>query len=164
VMESIARLALFALTELRPAERLSAGASRITAAAALSAAAVLVLTAAFACLVAAGWIALIPIIGPAGAAASAAGALVVVAAILWLLARSRGHEHEHAHEEHPAVGTASLVGLQKGLSGLGNDALQEVQRLWGDNKTPVLLSALVAGMAMGGKPANGAHHNGADRD
>jgi hypothetical protein len=145
-MESVARLLLIALSELRPAERLSAGASRITAAAVFSAAAAVALTAALACLVAAGWIALIPIVGPAGAALIAAVGLAIVAGILWFLARSRyPHEHqEHAHTN----GQSHMHHFVQSV--LGENGMDEVKRLWAENKMPVLLAALVAGMSMGG--------------
>ena len=145
-MESIVRLLLFAVSELRPAERLSAGASRITAAAVLSAAAVVVLTIAMACVIAAGWIALIPIVGPALAALYSAFGLLVVAAVLWLLARNRiKRESPEAAREGPRGG------LQNGLNALlGDNGLDDVKRLWGDHKVPILLAALIAGMTIAG--------------
>jgi hypothetical protein len=145
-MDAIARLLLFAVSELRPAERLSAGASRITTAAVLSAAAAVVLTIALACLVAAGWIALIPVVGPALAALCSAFALLVVASALWLLARLRiGRESEpNTHKGRHGSPLDGLGAL------LGDAGLDDVKRLWADHKIPILLAALIVGMTMGG--------------
>ena len=158
-MDSIARLLLFAVRELRPAERLSAGASRITAAAVLSAAAAVVLTIAMACVIAAGWIALIPIVGPALAALYSAFGLLVVAALLWLLARNRikRESPEPAHER-PHGGLHN--GLQTGLNALlGDGGLDDVKRLWGDHKVPILLAALIAGMTVAGATQEPEHRS-----
>ena len=144
-MEAIARLLLFAVSELRPAERLSAGASRITAAAVLSAAAAVVLTIALACVVAAGWIALIPVVGPALAALCSAFALMVVAAILWLLARNRiNRESQQRPRDSAHNGLNGLSAL------LGDVGLDDVKHLWEEHKIPILLAALIAGMTIGG--------------
>ena len=145
-MESIARLLLFAVRELRPAERLSAGASRITAAAVLSAAAVVVLTIAMACMIAAAWIAMIPIVGSALAALYSAFGLLVVAAVLWLLARNRIKRESPEPAQHGPHGD-----LHNGLNALlGDNGLDDVKRLWGDHRVPILLAALIAGMTVAG--------------
>lgn len=147
-MENLFRLALFALSEFRPAERFSAGASRITAAAVFSAAAVVLLVSAFVCLIAAAWIALIPIVGPALAALSAAAGLAVVAAVLWALAKSRFSHDDDDDRRKPDP----LAGLTNALHGPAAEGLaQEARRLWGENKIPMLLAAVVAGMALGGR-------------
>ncbi len=151
-MEAIAKLLFFALSELRPAERLSAGASRITNAAVLSAAAVVVMTIAMGCVVAAAWIALIPVVGSALAALISAFALLVVAGILWLMARNQ-IKRENPPSSHDASQDPLRSGLQEGLSALfgGEGAgLDEVKRLFGEHKIPILLAAVVLGMALGG--------------
>jgi hypothetical protein len=145
-MDRIARLLLFALTELRPAQRLSAGASRITAAAVYSAAAVAATAAALICLIAAGWITLIPLIGHAGAAVCAALGLFVVAAVLWVLARNRiGLEAETVDVPPP---DPVLPGLAAGVQAAAEQIGPEVRRLFAENKLPIILAAVVAGMAL----------------
>ena len=134
-METILRLLLLFLSEARPGERLSAGASRMTAAAVFSVAAILTLTAAIACAVAALWIWLGPLIGGPGAALASAGALLIVAGIFAALSRARVRENGQKHAPEAAVTP---------------EILAEAQRIFADNKLAVLLAAIIAGMALGG--------------
>ena len=142
-MEGMIRLVLLALSVLRPAERLSAGASRITTAAMLTAAAVVVLVIGCGCLIAAAWIALIPVVGAVSAALIAGAIFFLLAAILWLLARARIADHgdHHKADHDPLEAITELLG-----NGHGGD----LKRLLGENKLPILLAALVLGLTLGG--------------
>ena len=142
-MESMVRLLLLGLSVLRPAERLSAGASRFTTTALFTVAAVLAFVIGVACLITAAWIALIPLVGAVSAALIAGACFFILAAILWLMARARiteDHDHEkHAHD--PLEAISELLG-----SGQGAD----LKRLLGENKLPIILAAIVAGLMLGG--------------
>jgi hypothetical protein len=140
-MEGIVRLLLLALSVLRPAERLSAGASRITTAAMFTVAAVVCLAVGSGCLIAAAWIALIPLVGAVSAALIAGACFFLLAAILWLLARARiADDHPKTPDHDPLEAIAAL------LDGRGGD----LKRILGEHKMPILLAALVLGLTMGG--------------
>ncbi len=143
-MEGMLRLALLALNVLRPAERLSAGASRITTTALFTVGAVMALVIGFGCLITAAWIALVPLVGAVSAALIAGACFFILSAIMWLMARARiteGRDHEKKADHDPLEAIADL---------LGNGPDSDLKRLLGENKLPILLAALVAGLTLGG--------------
>ena len=141
-MENIAKLLLLALTAFKPMERLGANAGRMTTAALCAFVAAVALVAGLGCLTASFWIALAPYTGQAGAALCAALALGVVAIVLWLIAR-----HNYERDRRPADPLEDLGAI----GGLFNDDMQsELKRLFGENKVPLIIAALVAGLALGG--------------
>jgi hypothetical protein len=134
-MEGLVKLALMVLSEMQAANRIRAGATRTTAAAACFAFAVIAGTAAVGCGVAAVWIYLIPEVGPVTAAFLSGALLLVIALILVAVARNLVTNNAPTRPA-PADGTADAL-------------LGDIQGLFQRHKAPSLLAALLAGLAAG---------------
>lgn len=134
-MDDLLKLGLMFLTETRAGQRGSSNAGRMTTGALYTGMAVVAVTAGIACGVAALWIYLIPVIGPAGAALSAAGVFLITGGALMLIARNlfRPSPDEDMLEREP---------LADELVGLLRDGVER-------HKGASLLAALVAGLAAG---------------
>ena len=132
-MENLIKVALMILTD-RPS-RQGLG-TRITTGALCTGFALITLAAGVACGLAGLWIYLIPVVGPVGAALWIAAILLFVSAMMMLVARAMFTAGEvDDDDEAPALGEELLSGLLEGFS---------------ENKTSVLLAALVAGLVAGG--------------
>jgi hypothetical protein len=135
-MESILKLALMFLADRRGGE--PSGATRVTAGAACTGFAIVTLMAGIGCATAALWIYLIPRVGEAGAALSVAAVFLVSSGILLLVARNMFTPDA----EDAAPGVA-------GLADMGEELFEELRAGFGNNKSAVVMAALVAGLLAG---------------
>lgn len=126
VLAEVARLAL-AMVEANGARRLGLAANRAAWVGAVTLGAVVCGVAAAGCAVAALWIRALPVLGPAGAPLLAAVTLLAMGGVLLLCRRLWAA---------PQVAPAALP-------------LDEAARLFKENRIPVLLAALLAGVVSG---------------
>ena len=132
-MDKLIKVALMILTD-RPSHQ-GLG-TRITTGALCTGFALITLAAGIACALAGLWIYLIPVVGPVGAALWIAAILLFVSAMMMLVARSMFSAGAVDPEaESPAT--------------LGEELLDGLREGFGENKTSVLLAALVAGLVAG---------------
>jgi hypothetical protein len=136
-MDELLKLGLMFLTESRGGQRGGASAGRVTTAALCMGLAIVAITAGVACGIAALWIYLIPIIGPAGAALSAAAVFLITGGVLMLVARNLFRTPPRA-----AIEDADAEPLAEELLGVLREGIER-------HKGASLLAALVAGLAAG---------------
>lgn len=126
-MEKIVKMALMMLAEMRLMQRIS----RFSGAAKWAVMAGLCGLGAGAALIAALWLFLIPRIGADAAALSIAALLAVMSGLFVLLARAALHPHRSHHVEHD------------------DNSFAELKDMFVRHKGAALLSAVIAGLAMG---------------
>jgi hypothetical protein len=129
-MDKLFKIAMLAFTEMRLAQR----ASRFSAAAVCAVFGFFTALGTIGCAVAALWIFLAPQVGAAGAALWSAFALLLITVVLAFVAKMSVNGNQHHHGE----GGLPL-----------DDVAAELRRGLSNNKTSVLLAALLAGLMMG---------------
>jgi hypothetical protein len=132
-IDGVLRLATMAAAASGKTGSIGAKTGRMTAAALCASLAAVSAIAAGGCAAAALWLYAIPHVGAAGAPLVAAGGLLIFCVVLMIVARGILHYRRRAYS------SAAVPGLQ----------LEEVLRLFSENKGTVLLAALVAGLAAG---------------
>ncbi len=135
-MDKIVKIALMVLSHRNSGGE--SGAARITAGALCTGAAIISMTVGIACLLAALWIYLIPIVGSAEAALIVGAVLLVSSGILMLIA----HRQFTPAEYDPKAPRESA---------LGEDLMEDLRETFEDNKLLTLMAALVAGLVLGNK-------------
>jgi hypothetical protein len=132
-IDGMLRLATMAATAAGKTGDIGRTTGRMTAAALCASLAAVSAIAAGGCAAVALWLWAIPHVGPVGAPLVAAGGLLVFCAVLMIVARGIVQRRRRAAAAMPASGLR----------------LDELLRLFNENKGTVLLAALVAGLAAG---------------
>jgi hypothetical protein len=132
-IDGLLRLATMAAAASGNTRSIGRTTGRMTAAALCASLGAVSAIAAGGCAAVALWLFAIPYVGAAGAPLVAAGGLLVFCVVLMIVARGILHYHRRAPS------SAAAPGLR----------LEDVLRLFSENKGTVLLAALVAGLAAG---------------
>jgi hypothetical protein len=132
-IDGMLRLATMAAAAVGKTGSIGRTTGRMTAAALCASLAALSAIAAGGCAVVALWLWAIPHVGPVGAPLVAAGGLLVICAVLMIVAGGILHRRRRVAGAMPASGLR----------------LEEVLRLFSENKGTVLLAVLVAGLVAG---------------
>lgn len=126
-MDKLFKMALMMLAEMRLAQRVS----RVSGAAKWLVLAAICGLGAGAALIAALWLYLIPRIGADAAALSMGGVFAVLSGLFFLIGRATLHPHRDHHVQHD------------------DDSLADLKEMFARHKGTALLSAVIAGLAMG---------------
>ena len=132
-IDGMMRLATMAAAAAGKTGSIGRTTGRMTAAALCASLAAVSAIAAGGCAAVALWLWAIPHVGPVGAPLVAAGGLLVFCAVLMIVARGIVHHRRRVASSMPASGLR----------------LEELLRLFSENKGTVLLAALVAGLVAG---------------